>query len=87
MGTPADLKRIADRWRRATRPLKIEDQKYGHELVRMLEARAGQASRVFEDPLEEAVFALLIGMVRTLEDERQGVRDEGTAPARGTEGK
>jgi len=30
----------------------------------MLAAHAGQTSRVFEDPGEEAVFALLIGMVR-----------------------
>jgi len=55
---------------------------HGHELVRMLEAHAAQTSRVFEDPLEEAVSALLVGMVR-----EQGERDcpgGGTAPGNET---
>ena len=69
MGTPADRKKIADRWRRATRALKREDQEYGNRLVRILEDYPGNMSNRFEDPLEEAALVLFIGILRELERE------------------
>ena len=69
MGTPDDRKKIADRWRRATRALKKEDQDYGNRLVRILEDYPGNMSNRFEDPLEEATLVLCIGILKELERE------------------
>ena len=69
MGTPPDRKKIADRWRRATRALKREDQDYGNRLARILEDYPGHMSNRFEDPLEEATLVLCIGILKELERE------------------
>lgn len=67
MGTPVDRKKMADRWRRATRALKKEDQDYGNRLARILEDYPGNMSNRFEDPLEEAALVLCIGILKELE--------------------
>jgi hypothetical protein len=67
MGTPADRKKMADRWKRATRALKKEDQEYGNRLARILEDYPGNISNRFEDPLEEAALVLCIGILKELE--------------------
>jgi hypothetical protein len=69
MGTPADRKKMADRWRRATRALKREDQEYGNRLARILEDYPWNMSNRFEDPLEEAALVLCIGILKELERE------------------
>jgi hypothetical protein len=76
MGTPPDRKKIADRWRRATRALKREDQDYGNRLVRILEDYPGNMSNRFEDPLEEAALVLFIGILRELERENPPPQSE-----------
>ena len=76
MGTPADRKKIADRWRRATRALKKEDQDYGNRLARILENYPGNMSNRFEDPLEEAALVLCIGILKELEREDAPVQSE-----------
>ena len=76
MGTPADRKKMADRWRRATRALKREDQDYGNRLVRILEDYPGHMSNRFEDPLEEAALVLCIGILKELEREEPSTRSE-----------
>lgn len=67
MVTAAEIKIIADRWKRATRPLKIHEQNYGHRLVAMLEQYHGEEIRRFDDPLEAAAFIVSIGMLKELE--------------------
>ncbi len=54
------LEEIADRWMRARRALMAEDQKYAHELVSMILAHSRDPISVLDDPLEAAVFSLLI---------------------------
>jgi hypothetical protein len=71
MISSADMKEIAERWKRATRPLTIHDQKYGHRLVKMLEEYNGEELKRFNDPLEAAAFIVLIQMVK-----EQGVKKE-----------
>jgi hypothetical protein len=75
MVTPADVKKLADRWKRATRALRIQEQAYGHRLVRMLEDSGDRKFAVIDDPLEAAAFILFIGMVKELERERSGRED------------
>lgn len=67
MVTAADIRIIADRWKRATRPLRIQDQGYGNRLVTMLEEYHGQEITRFDDPLEAAAFIVLIRMIREQE--------------------
>jgi len=67
---------MADRWRRATRALKKEDQEYGDQLVRILEDYPGQMSNRFDDPLEEAALVLCIGILKELEREDTPPRSE-----------
>ncbi|MCE5299041.1 MAG: hypothetical protein MUE45_01220 [Methanoregulaceae archaeon] len=67
MVTAADIRVIAERWKRATRPLKIHEQNYGYRLVTMLEQYNGEEIRRFDDPLEAAAFIVSIGMLKELE--------------------
>ena len=67
MITAADIRTIAERWKRATRPLKIQDQKYGHHLVQMLGEYNGEEIKRFDDPLEAAAFIVLVRIVRELD--------------------
>lgn len=67
MITPADIETVIQRWKRATRPLKIGDQQYGHRLVRMLEDSKHVDVRRFDDPLEAATFLVLVRLLREVE--------------------
>ncbi len=76
MSTPADRKKMADRWRRATRALKREDQDYGNRLARILEDYPGNMSNRFDDPLEEAALVLCIGILKELERDDDRTRSD-----------
>ncbi len=76
MSTPADRKKMADRWRRATRALKKEDQDYGNRLARILEDYPGNMSNRFDDPLEEAALVLCIGILKELERDDDRTRSD-----------
>jgi len=64
MITAAEIRKIAGRWKRATRPLKIQDQKYGNQLAAMLAAYDRGDMPWCEDPLEAALFIVLTGLVK-----------------------
>ena len=58
------VNRIADRWARSTRALKREDQKYGERLVELAKMHASEAFVACDDPLEAAVFSVLIEILK-----------------------
>jgi hypothetical protein len=64
MVSVTDMKIITERWKKGTRPLKIQDMEYGNKVVRMLEKYKGDDFRMFEDPLLVTTFILLVGMLR-----------------------
>jgi hypothetical protein len=64
MVTAADMRIIAERWKRATRPLKIHDQEYGYRLAKMLAGYNGEEIKRFDDPLEAGAYIVLIGMLK-----------------------
>ena len=74
MITAVEIRKIAGRWRRATRPLKIHDQKYGNQLADLLAAYDGGDMAWFDDPLEAAMFIVLTGLVKENGMERRGTR-------------
>ena len=58
------VNRIADRWARSTRALKREDQKYGERLVELAKMHSSEAFVSCDDPLEAAVFSILVEILK-----------------------
>jgi hypothetical protein len=66
------VKRIADRWARSTRALKKEDQQYGEKLVKLAKMHSSEAFIACDDPLEAAVFSVLVEMIKRQEIQKNG---------------
>ena len=60
-------KDVSARWLRASKTLKKEDQIYGQKLADMAKIHSSEAFYALDDPLEAAVFSVLIELVRLLE--------------------
>jgi hypothetical protein len=58
------VKTLANRWIRATRALRKDDQKYGEQLVRMAQEHASEGFCAFDDPLESALFSALVEVMK-----------------------
>jgi hypothetical protein len=58
---------LADRWFRARRALRPEDQAYAERLAGMAKRHASEGFPVFDDPLEAAVFSALIEILKELD--------------------
>ena len=56
--------RIADRWARSSRALKREDQQYGEKLVKLAKMHSSEAFMACDDPLEAAVFSVLVETIK-----------------------
>jgi hypothetical protein len=59
---------IADRWARSSRSLRGEDQKYGEKLAKLAKMHSSEAFIACDDPLEAAVFSVLIEMIKHQEN-------------------
>lgn len=59
-----DLHETADRWLRARRALPAADQPHAERLAEMIRVHATDRLIVIGDPLEAAVFSLLIELVK-----------------------
>jgi len=66
------VKSIADRWARSTRALKKEDQQYGENLVKLAKMHSSEAFIACDDPLEAAVFSVLVEMIKRQEIQKNG---------------
>jgi len=64
MSMTTGMKNVSERWRKASRALKIDDQKYAIRLAEALERHKGPEYAMFDDPLEASVFFLLIEMMK-----------------------
>ncbi len=62
MSSRMAVKDLARRWSLATRALRSDEQKYGEDLVRMIQQHSSEGFCAFDDPLESAVFSVLIEM-------------------------
>jgi hypothetical protein len=58
------VKDLARRWSLATRALRKDEQKYGEELVRMIQQHSSEGFCAFEDPLESAMFSVLVEILK-----------------------
>jgi hypothetical protein len=64
-------KEVSARWLKASRALKKEDQVYGQTLAEMAKKHSSEAFYALDDPLEAAVFSVLVELLRELEKNRK----------------
>ena len=61
------VKEIADRWFRARRALRPWDRAHAERLAEMAKRHASEGFAAFDDPLEAAVFSVLIEILKELD--------------------
>jgi hypothetical protein len=61
------VKDVSNRWLKAKRALKKNDQVYAQKLADMAKKHSSEAFYAFDDPLEAALFSVLIEMMKELE--------------------
>jgi len=60
----------AERWMRVRRAMSREDQVYVERLAGMIKSHAREGIHAFDDPLEAAVFSVLVELMKELERKR-----------------
>jgi hypothetical protein len=60
------VKEISTRWLKTSKALKKEDQVYGQRIAEMAKMHSSEAFYALDDPLEAAVFSVLVEMMREL---------------------
>ncbi len=63
----------AERWMRVRRAMRKEDQVYAARLVEMMQRHSREGFCAFDDPLEAAIFSVLVELVKEVD----GKRDRG----------
>ncbi len=58
------VKEVSARWLKASKALKKEDQVYGQRLAEMAKRHSSEAFYALGDPLEAAVFSVLVEMMK-----------------------
>ena len=71
------VKNTADRWLKVRRAMRQDDQIYAERLAGMAKKHSSEGFYAFDDPLEAAVFSVLVEIVKELD--RQG--GGGSAPS------
>ena len=61
------VKDISARWLKASKALKKEDQVYGQRLAEMANKHSSEAFYALDDPLEAAVFSVLLELVKEMD--------------------
>jgi len=61
------VKEVAERWSKARRALKREDQEYADRIIEMAKKHASEGFYAFDDPLEAAVFSALVEMLKEMD--------------------
>jgi len=83
-GMKTAVREIADRWTRGSQALVAEGQPYGYQLAAMLSRHENDTVVMFDDPLEAALFFVLIELVKEKEDaNRERVAREGVSSGHG----
>ena len=78
------VKGPADRWARATRALRKEEQPYGERLVALAKKYSSEAFYGCDDPLEAAVFSVLMGILKHQEGQARNEIEEESCEREGS---
>ena len=65
------VKDVSDRWLKASKALKKEDQVYGQRLAEMARRHSSEAFYALDDPLEATVFSVLVELMKNLADQKE----------------
>ncbi len=65
------MRNTATRWHRVKRAMKVEDQAYAEKLSEMIARHEKERFTVFEDPLEAALFAVLIELLKEIDRKKE----------------
>ena len=83
-GMKTAVREIADRWTRGSQALAAESQLYGYQLAAMLRRHENENVAMFDDPLEAALFFVLIELVKEKEEaKRERAAQEGMPSGHG----
>ena len=63
------IKDVSARWLKASRALKKEDQVYGQKVAEMAKKHSSEAFYALDDPLEAAVFSVLVELIKKRAEE------------------
>jgi hypothetical protein len=66
------VKNTSDRWMRVQRAMRKEDQAYAGKLAEMAKRHSSEGFYAFDDPLEAAVFSVLVEILKEIEGARAG---------------
>jgi hypothetical protein len=64
-------KDVSQRWLKASKALKKEDQVYEQRLAEMAKKHSSEVFYALEDPLEAAVFSALVELLKELEKKQE----------------
>jgi len=62
-----EVKKIAERWEKTAKVLKKEDRIYAEKLAEIAKKRSSEAFYAFDDPLEAAIFSVLIEILKAID--------------------
>jgi hypothetical protein len=68
------VKDVSARWLKASKALKKEDQVCGQRLAEMAKKHSSEAFYALDDPLEAAVFSVLVELLREQEKRQEEQR-------------
>ena len=61
------VKDVSARWLKASKALKKEDRVYGEKLAEMAKKHSSEAFYALDDPLEAAVFSVLVELMKEMD--------------------
>jgi len=61
------MKEVSARWLKASKALKKEDRVYGQKVAEMAKKHSSEAFYALDDPLEAAVFSVLVEMLKEMD--------------------
>jgi hypothetical protein len=70
------VKSVCDRWARSSRALMKKDQQYGEKLVILAKMHSSEAFIACDDPLEAAVFSVLIETIKRQDQIKSRLRED-----------
>lgn len=72
------VKDVSARWMKASKALKKEDQVYGQRLAEMANMHSSEAFYALDDPLEAAVFSVLVEMIKEHDNAKEKLQGSET---------
>ena len=83
-GMKTAVREIADRWTRGSQALVAESQPYGCQLAAMVRRHENDNVAMFDDPLEAALFFVLVEIAKEKEEaKRESAMREGMPSGHG----